>query len=76
MGTARGDLLLLQLVEVLHSGDRLAGLIRAVERLRSVHRLLEGAPALGLHTSWGGGHLRHPDFPRTVGKSSKSTIFH
>merc|ERR1712159_423246 len=37
------DLLLLQLVEVLHSGDRLAALVRGVERLRSVHRLLEGA---------------------------------
>ena len=24
----------------------------------------------------GGGHLRHPDFPRIFGKSSKSTIFH
>ena len=31
---------------------------------------------VGPHTSWGGGHLRHPDFPKTFGKSSKSTIFH
>ena len=31
---------------------------------------------LGLLTSWGGGHRRHPDFPRHLGKSSKSMIFH
>ena len=35
-----------------------------------------GWSALGLHTSWGGAQLRHPDFPRHLGKSSKSMIFH
>merc|ERR1719160_63867 len=35
-------LLLLQLVEILHSSDRRAGFLRSVELLRSVDRCLEG----------------------------------
>ena len=55
----------------------LGGLSRAEERKGLTdHLTAHQYTALGLHTSWGGGHLRHPDFPRTIGKSSKSTIFH
>merc|ERR1719465_88581 len=40
------NLLLLQLVEILHSSNRRAGFIRGVELLRSVNCLLEGARLL------------------------------
>ena len=42
-------------------------------------RVLACAPhggSVDLHTSWGGGQLRHPDFPIHLAKSSKSMIFH
>ena len=38
--------------------------------------LARTAVGLGVHTSWGGGHLRHPDFPRTIGKSWKYMLSH
>ena len=35
-------------------------------RTPTLFRLFQSLP-LDLHTSWGGGHLRHPDFPKTLG---------
>ena len=30
---------------------------------------------LGLHTSWGGGQFRHPDFPKSLGNRENPRFF-
>ena len=48
------------------------GVVKFAQVPQAQRRLLAPGNAdswIGLHTSWGDGHLRHPDFPRTLEKS-------
>ena len=65
------DELALLSARALDSASRLRVAPGALDVLR-----VKGAYALGMHTSWGGGHGRHPDFPGHLGKPSKSMIFY
>ena len=66
-------------VRLLDSQDVLMVLCPLIEKapwvLKNAAGEVQKSP-LDLHTSMGGGQFRHPDFPRTIRKSSKSTLFH